>query len=401
MIEELLQQLIEQLDNRYYGKFRGFVHRTDDPLDLGRIQAIVPRLFDDKTPTGWASPCTPYAGPDQGFYTVPELGSAVWIEFEEGDLSRPIWSGMWWGGQTPEDVGVPGATAPSHPRAKSELPQHRLENAPKGPGEIAVPGVRILKSATGHHIVLDDRPKHARIEIHDSEGNRIILDRQGITRIVSNERTDNQGKRSTEILDTDELFVGERRSEDLGGLKRVVRGDQTVTIDGALVEKVEGGGYSREITGEGTQITYGGKLHEKVRGQATRKVIGRSQETATGGWSVSAGRGLSMSTLGSVSIQGTLPELPSFDTVSLKAAIGNININTMLGFLQLGGASAISPLVLGDGLMIHNTMLGAISRAFFSPASLAYGPLMDVWSALTFPVGISLFARVKRFPFGP
>ena len=400
MIEDLLQQLIEHLDNQYYGKYRGFVHRNDDPLHLGRIQAIVPRLFDDKTPTGWAYPCTPYAGPDQGFYAVPDVGSAVWIEFEQVDLNRPIWAGMWWGAPKPEDVGVPGATASRHPRAKSEVPQHELVDPPRGPGEVAVPGVRILKSATGHHIVLDDRPNHARIEIQDNEGNRLILNRDGLTRIVSNERTDNQGNRSADVLQNDKLYVGDRRTEDFGGLERKVRGDQIISIDGTLEEVVTGAGYSRKATANGTDIVYGGKLAEIVNGQATRRVTGRSQETATGGWSVSAGRGVSITSLGGVSILGTLPELPSLNTLNLEAAIGNVNINTMLGFLQLGGLSAISPMVLGDGLMMHHTMLALLSRAYNPVLALAYGPAMDAWAALTFPLDLSLFARVKRFPFG-
>lgn len=400
MMEELLHQLIELLDSRLTGKYRGVVHRTDDPLGLGRIQAFVPRVLDEKTATGWASPCAPYAGPNQGFYTVPEPGSGVWIEFEEGDVSRPIWSGMWWGNPEQQDIGVPGATAPQHTGRDSEVPQHRQDDAPHGLGEVAVPGVRILRSATGHHIVLDDRPEHARVEIHDSLGNRLILDSKGITRVVSNEKTDNQGARSADVGQTDNLVVGETRTEDLGGLARTVHGDQTVTIEGNLVEKANDGAYVRSVTDKGTAMTYTGGLRETVRGQATRSVKGRSEETATGGWSVSAGRGLSMSTLGSVSISGTFPELPGFDVISIKGGIGNISINTLLGFLQLGGTSATSPMILGDGQMMHSTMLAALSRAFFSPASLGYGPGMDTWAALTFPLSLSLFGRIKRFPIG-
>ena len=96
MIEELLQQLIERLDNRYYGKYRGYVSNVSDPENTGRIKAYVPRLLGEAE-TGWALPCTPYAGPDQGLYTIPDVGAGVWIEFEGGDLSRPLWSGMWWG----------------------------------------------------------------------------------------------------------------------------------------------------------------------------------------------------------------------------------------------------------------------------------------------------------------
>lgn len=400
MIEDLLQQLVEHLDNRYYGKYRGFVHRTDDPLNVGRIQAIVPRLFDETTPTGWAAPCTPYAGPDQGFYSVPDPGSAVWIEFEEGDLSRPIWSGMWWGNPKLEEVGVPGSTASKHSRADSEVPQHLLKNPPQGPGEMAVPGVRILKSASGHHIVLDDRPDHRRVEIQDNLGNRVILDKDGITRIVSNERTDNQGKRSADVSLGDELTVGEQRSEDFGKLQRTVRGNQTVTIRGELREKVDGGGYQRDVTANGTSITYGGELRENVKGSVIRNVKGRSEETATGGWALNALRGMSVASMGSVSISAGKFELPDPNVISMTAFAGNISINTNIGMLQLGGLAAISPMVLGDGVMVHNTMLAGFSRAYFPPAALAYGPAMDGWSALTPMLSLSLFARVKRFPVG-
>ena len=36
------------------------------------------------------------------FYNLPDDG--VWIEFEAGDISRPIWTGCWWSdGQVPSD----------------------------------------------------------------------------------------------------------------------------------------------------------------------------------------------------------------------------------------------------------------------------------------------------------
>ena len=41
-------------------------------------------------------PCVPYAGPNLGFYAMPEVGTGVWIEFEAGDLSCPIWTGCFW-----------------------------------------------------------------------------------------------------------------------------------------------------------------------------------------------------------------------------------------------------------------------------------------------------------------
>ena len=89
-------QQAERHADRFYGKYRGLVVNNVDPLSLGRLQAMVPEVLGE-IPTGWAVPCAPYAGPQAGFFAVPPPGAGVWIEFEAGDTSRPIWVGGWWG----------------------------------------------------------------------------------------------------------------------------------------------------------------------------------------------------------------------------------------------------------------------------------------------------------------
>jgi hypothetical protein len=42
-------------------------------------------------------PCVPYAGSGVGFYAMPPIGADVWVEFEGGDPSYPIWAGCFWG----------------------------------------------------------------------------------------------------------------------------------------------------------------------------------------------------------------------------------------------------------------------------------------------------------------
>lgn len=79
---------------RYYGKYRGTVVTNADPYLKGRIQALV-TVGGTPLPM-WAEACTPLAGPLYGLYAVPPTGAGVWIEFEEGDLEKPIWSGCWW-----------------------------------------------------------------------------------------------------------------------------------------------------------------------------------------------------------------------------------------------------------------------------------------------------------------
>jgi hypothetical protein len=76
----------------YYGKYRGIVTENKDPMQLGRIMALVPAVLGS-LPSQWALPCAPYTGDGVGQFMIPPIGSSVWIEFEAGDPSYPIWAG--------------------------------------------------------------------------------------------------------------------------------------------------------------------------------------------------------------------------------------------------------------------------------------------------------------------
>jgi uncharacterized protein involved in type VI secretion and phage assembly len=58
------------------------------------LQVRVPQVLGDVSV--WAQPCVPYAGPQLGWYTMPEIDTGVWVEFEAGDPSYPIWTGFFW-----------------------------------------------------------------------------------------------------------------------------------------------------------------------------------------------------------------------------------------------------------------------------------------------------------------
>ena len=93
MIDALLQDLLDYVRNRYFGKYRGVV--VDVDAATMRVKASVPSVLGGVT-SGWAAPCVPYAGPQVGFMMLPDIGSGVWIEFEGGDVSFPIWTGCYW-----------------------------------------------------------------------------------------------------------------------------------------------------------------------------------------------------------------------------------------------------------------------------------------------------------------
>jgi hypothetical protein len=100
----------------FYGKYRGTVINNVDPMQMGRLQAMVPAVAGF-LPSSWAMPCLPLAGINTGLFTVPAVGAGVWIEFENGDPDYPVWVGGFWGsaGEVPAlarlvPPAVPGIT---------------------------------------------------------------------------------------------------------------------------------------------------------------------------------------------------------------------------------------------------------------------------------------------------
>jgi len=93
MMQDLLQKLADRIQNTYFGKYRGFVSDNHDPEYRARLRLTVPSLPGEGV-TDWALPCLPCGGLNgQQQITMPEVGTQVWVEFEEGDLTRPIWTG--------------------------------------------------------------------------------------------------------------------------------------------------------------------------------------------------------------------------------------------------------------------------------------------------------------------
>ncbi|HKP12631.1 MAG TPA: phage baseplate assembly protein V, partial [Blastocatellia bacterium] len=141
-------------NEKYYGKYRGVVINNIDPLQMGRLLIEVPDVLG-LIPSTWAEPCVPLAGPTgppMGVYLVPPIGAGVWVEFEQGDPSHPIWVGCRWGSAadipTLAFAGIPVSpnivlqTAGQNTLVISDLP---------GPT-----GGIMLKSTTGASIIVND-----------------------------------------------------------------------------------------------------------------------------------------------------------------------------------------------------------------------------------------------------
>ncbi|TPQ34848.1 baseplate assembly protein [Bradyrhizobium guangdongense] len=140
----------------YYGKYRGTVINNVDPLLRGRLLLEVPDVTG-LVPSSWAEPCVPLAGPTgppMGVYMVPPIGAGVWVEFERGDPSKPIWVGCRWG--APSDV-PPLALAglPVSPNICMQTLGQNMLMLSDMPPTPATGGI-ILKSLTGATLVVND-----------------------------------------------------------------------------------------------------------------------------------------------------------------------------------------------------------------------------------------------------
>jgi uncharacterized protein involved in type VI secretion and phage assembly len=159
-------------EKKFYGKYRATVLNNLDPLQEGRIQVIVPDV-STIAPSSWAVPCVPLAGIQSGFYAVPVIGSAVWVEFEQGDPDYPIWVGGFWGS---------AAEVPALARTVPPVIPSVTVQTPLGNGLIVsdLPGPTggiMLKSTTGSAIIVNDTG----VYIRNSTGASIVLAGPSVT----------------------------------------------------------------------------------------------------------------------------------------------------------------------------------------------------------------------------
>lgn len=90
---------------RFYGTYRGVVVDTRDPLNKNRVRLQVPQVLSNQT-TGWAWPIVSVA--NTAVFT-PSVGDGVFVTFEGGDPSFPLWSGLFSGSIPTVPVDTPFA----------------------------------------------------------------------------------------------------------------------------------------------------------------------------------------------------------------------------------------------------------------------------------------------------
>jgi uncharacterized protein involved in type VI secretion and phage assembly len=234
-MEEVLTQVAREVQRRAYGKYRGFVADNQDPDKRGRLRLVVPSVLGTEV-TGWALPCFPFGGlADHGWFAVPEVDAQVWVEFEEGDLSYPIWTGTFW--QQSSDVPAEAALTP--------------------------PTTRLLKTPSGHLLQFDDKEGEERFFLHHPKGTELEIDKDGVVVL-----TDAGGS-----VMTFDAKGGKVTLEDSNGNKLTMEAAGT-TVEDANGNKIEMAAAGITLSGQkvvvkGTQVMLAGDGGEPIiKGQS-------------------------------------------------------------------------------------------------------------------------------------
>jgi uncharacterized protein involved in type VI secretion and phage assembly len=196
-------------DRRLAGVAVGIVIDNHDLDGLGRVRLKFPDLSDDEV-GHWARVAVLMAGAGRGTFFLPEVGDEVLVAFEQGDIARPFVVGALWNGQD----------AP--PESNADGKNNR----------------RVVRSRSGHLILLDDTEGAEKIEIIDrSGGNSVTIDTASNTitiaaggdiRIEAPQGTLTLSARTIELASTADTEVD-------AGAGLTLSASGTTTIKGALI----------------------------------------------------------------------------------------------------------------------------------------------------------------------
>ena len=222
IIESVTRFGFERMFNRYYGIYRGIVIDNVDPESRGRCRVLIPSIGhqSDKNvqPNLYAIPCMTglsvgKSGQPHGCFFPPDIGDQVFIVFEDGLPSNPIYLGGWVHAGT-ENGGV-----------------LRSQDA----------HIKGIRTKYGHYISFNDESGVVTVERGGGEGavsgTKVTLDGPTIS-VVSQDG-------SNIVVTTDTVTV-----EGTDGSKAVIGADK-IALTNATGTKIEASGAEVSVTAAG------------------------------------------------------------------------------------------------------------------------------------------------------
>ena len=119
---------------------------NNDPMGMGRVRVQFPWQEEKNQMTPWIRLIQPHSGAGKGFHFIPEIGEEVLVGFESGNAEKPFVMGTHYNG---------GEKSSFHTEGND---------------------LKVIKTRSGHTIIMDDSEDKMSITILDQAGNTIYLD---------------------------------------------------------------------------------------------------------------------------------------------------------------------------------------------------------------------------------
>lgn len=140
----------------------GIVTNNRDPEGWGRVKVRFPWLAESEEST-WARMAMPMGGANKGMFFLPEINDEVLIGFEHGDINHPYVLGVLWNGKD------------KPPLANNEVV-----------GRDGKVNRQVLRSRSGHEIILDDTRGREKIIIRDqNQASEIVFDSRNNAMLIN------------------------------------------------------------------------------------------------------------------------------------------------------------------------------------------------------------------------
>jgi len=281
---------------RWWGRYRGIVADNDDPRRLGRVKVRLPEVLGRDMTTDWASTGPSYGGlPETGHFQGLPVGTAVFVEFESGDVNRPLVTGTWWAHPKNASPEPPALTRSEGRTCYKDDPS---VGAPKGEdgfvdaagasqcqpaspllvhGGPQYPHNQVLKTKNnGITVEVDDTPGRPRVQIYLGQniGSWLELDQDGLSVRVN-------GKAYRLVEQDDRVHVvGSRHVGVDGDATEHIKQARRLVVDGEEQRSIQGQ-RKTFVTGEESRVNQANLTHTII-GDLTTIVLGNHKTIVAG-----------------------------------------------------------------------------------------------------------------------
>lgn len=257
----------------------------------GRIKVQFPwdrEGTNNENSSCWIRVVTPWSGKDWGMVHVPRIGQEMVVQFEDGDIDRPICTGMLYNADT--------------------MPPYAL------PANMTQMGIKTRSSKGGgadnyNELVFEDKKDAEFIRMHSEKDYFLTVENDAI------------------------VSIGETK-KDPGSLTTVIYKDRTETIKtGDLTLTVETGNETRDIKTNRTEKV-GADAKQEVLGNKTMQVTG-NYEGSTGGNSKASVTGNSETSVTGTTKHSSTGPMTIESTASITIKCGGSSIEMTPGSITI------------------------------------------------------------------